>query len=177
MRIGLIGWHAPTGIGYMNLDMFQLGLVDSWLIPAHPKLGVSSVPTGSGDVRICQRLDDKRTVLQFLTGLDVLIVVERSFLKNIDIWQECRKRKILTCCIPMLEFFPPPTPGGWTLQPDVIWAVNRHTLDTLHNYSLKATRQGSNCYWRHQLLSLRWGVNLYRFPFQLRTQCRRFFFF
>lgn len=177
MRVGLLGWHCPTGIGYMNLDLYQLGLVDSWLIPTHPKLGVSPLPPGgSSSIQVCRQLDDKRTVLKFLSGVDVLIMVERPFLKHIDIWQECRKRKILTCCIPMLEFFPPPTPGIWTLQPDIVWAVNRHTLVTLQNYSLKATRQGTSCNWKDRILGMRWGVNLDRFPFQPRTQHNRFLF-
>jgi len=40
MEIGIVGWATPTGIGYINSDLWSLGIADRWLVPAHPLLGV-----------------------------------------------------------------------------------------------------------------------------------------
>ncbi len=39
MRTGLIGYAARTGCGQINRDLYDLGFVDSWLVPRHPVVG------------------------------------------------------------------------------------------------------------------------------------------
>lgn len=176
MRIGLLGWHAPTGIGYMNLDMYQLGFADTWLAPRHPKLGIAAAPPGAGTFIPCELAINRHTLASFLDSIDILVLVERPFLQGVDIWAECRKRKILTCCIPMLEFFPAPMQTAWTAWPDCVWSVNKHTTETLSRMSRRAQQQGLQCRWKNKVLALRWGVNLQRFPFHQQTRCTEFLF-
>lgn len=173
MRLGIIGWCAPTGLGQMNQTLYDYFLADcKWLVPQHPKTGVEFyADVHRPDFIRCQRDIARPELNAFLEGLDAVIIAERSFLTSVNIWDVCREKKIFTVCIPMLEFLPPPREAPWVLQPDMMWAVNYQAYAKLLEYSAHP-----GCNWRRRIHFDNWGINLSQFHYQHRAKCNRFLF-
>ncbi len=43
-KIGLVGWHARSGLGYQTLDLAKRLPIDRWLIPRHPQFPLPPLP-------------------------------------------------------------------------------------------------------------------------------------
>ncbi len=175
MEIGLLGYATKTGLGAMNRDMWDLGFATHWLAPAHPKLGHDACMLPANAVP-CRVAGDTAIYQKFLDKIDALVFVERPVIDRWNIVQEAKRRGILTCCIPMMEWLPYPKDADWVRRVDVMWAVSKWTKQYLQETAREARKQGRHCDWEGQIQGDRWGVNLSRFPFELRTPANRFLF-
>lgn len=173
MRVGIIGWCAPTGLGQMHQTLYDYFLGHcKWLVPLHPKTGDDFYKhVQRADFVRCRREATEAEIESFFHGLDVVIIVERSFLTAVDVWKICRERKIFTVCVPMLEFLPSPTEEAWVTEPDMMWAVNIPTYIKLHEY-----KEAAACRWKKRIYFAEWGINLAEFEFKPRKTCDRFLF-
>lgn len=177
MRIGLIGWATRTGIGLQNSDLWATGIIDRWLVPRHPILGIEREVCPRHEMvlqtHVSGRQDDYRA---FLAGLDAVLFIEHPFLIGFDLLGECRHRKIITCCVPNLEWLPPPERHRWARDIDMMWGPTRWTVNQLALIAQRADKAGKPVRWADAITGGRWGVDTERFAFRERTVCRRFLF-
>jgi len=176
LRIGIVGWATRTGLGSMNADMFDLGFADSWLAVQHPKLGVEECVLSRPQAVSVVGTRAGKALGKFLDDLQIVVFAERPVLDDIDLVAECRRRGILTCCIPMLEWLPMPDQRAWVQQTDVMWVTSQWCGRIMADLAAKYRRRRYVCHWEHAIIGQRWGVNLARFPFTPRTRCERFLF-
>jgi hypothetical protein len=172
MRLGLIGWSVRTGCGQINRDLWDLGFADAWLVPRHPVAGFdgSLCPLAA---TICEREGDDEVYRAFLGSIDVLVFIESPCIRNFDIVGEARRRGVLVCCVPMMEWLPL---LPWVEQVDVMWGPTRWSVAELQRYRDEAASHGITCHWKDTIIGGRWGVDVDRFPFRQRTKAETFLF-
>lgn len=172
MQIGLLGWNSRTGLGYINKDIWDLKLATKWLAVSHPKLGLDEDHQGEG-VTTCLRTGEIRKYSRFLDSIDVLLFAERPVIEHWDIVAEARRRKILVCCIPMMEWLPHPKDASWVRQVQMMWAPTQWSQLYLQEIA-EANSKKAPCDWAKYIYGGSWGVNLDRFKFQRREVCEQF---
>ena len=176
MRLGLIGWSVRTGLGMMNRDLFDSGIVSSWLIPRHPLLGwePSVVPQGGEpEVWRCERENDQTLYGRWLRQVDAVVFVETPYLQGYDLVGECRRRGIATLCVPMMEWLPL---QSWVAGVDLMWAPTSWSARQLDVFAAQMERLKMPCRWAGRILGGAWGVDVERFRFRRRERCERFLF-
>ncbi len=173
MRIGLVGWAARTGTGLMGRDLWDAGLITKWLAPKHPILGWEECICPPEADR-CYRENDGPSYRRFLSQIDVLLFVEHPHVVGYDLVQEARSMGKLVVCIPMIEWLPR---AAWVLHVDLMWAVTEWTRGELLKVVDEIHLAGKTCRWElGGIVGGRWGVDVDRFEFSQRDQCRRFLF-
>lgn len=136
MNVGLIGWQAHTGLGYVNLDLWHTGRFAKWIRVAHPKLGVSDTMLPEADERRLPIVPFSSDALELqLKGLDALVMIEQPYRSDPGpLMAKCAELGVTTVVVPMLEWFPTVQSkawGQWASKVDVLFAPTRHTLDEL----------------------------------------------
>ncbi len=172
MRLGLIGYAARTGCGQINRDLWDLGFADSWLVPRHPVVGFDESVCPQYAIR-CEREGDDFLYGAFLNGIDVLVFIESPCIRSFDIVGEARRRGVLVCCVPMMEWLPL---LPWVEQVDVMWGPTQWSVAELQRYRDEAASHGITCNWKDSIIGGRWGVDVERFPFRQRTKAETFLF-
>lgn len=179
MRSGLVGWACRTGNGQMHRDLWDMGFVHSWLVPRHPILDFepSILPeVDDGRVVTVEREGDDELYGRFLDGIDVLLFIETtSYLTGIDLVAECKRRGIVTCCIPMMEWLPL---SPWVGDVDVMWAPTQYSIRDLIKFAGEFRRE--HLRWPKWidggLVGGRWGVDVDRFQFRQRIRADLFLY-
>ena len=179
MRCGLVGWACRTGNGQMNRDLWDMGLVQKWLVPRHPILDyeLSVLPAvEDGSVVTCEREGDDDVYSKFLDDIDTLLFVEApSCVSGFDLVAECNRRGIVTCCIPMMEWLPL---HPWVADVDVMWAPTQWSKDELEHFAYDFDRKcGKLPRWVNDgIVGGRWGVDVDRFVFRERARADLFLY-
>ena len=176
MRIGIVGWSARTGVGQILRDLWDLGFAQSWLVPKHPlpHIGIDETVCPPEAIR-CERRGDDEKYAAFLDGIDALVFIESPHVEGYDLVQEARRRSVLTCCVPMMEWLPPLQ--EWVADVDLMWAPTRWSARELESYASDMRAFGIQCRWRGEhVVGGRWGVNVDRFAFHERGKVERFLF-
>ncbi|MBM4439187.1 MAG: glycosyltransferase, partial [Candidatus Rokubacteria bacterium] len=171
MRYGLVGWATASGLGSLNVDLARnaRGLA-RWLIPddaavaPHPAY-VDAVPV---ETMFCRAAGDEPAYARFLDGLDAVVFFEVPYLQDFDLVGECRRRGIVTCCIPNWEWFPE---TGWSEGVDMLWCPTAYTADVARAMAARRPYR-----WAARIFGSRWGIDTARFPFRERGPVRRFVF-
>jgi glycosyltransferase involved in cell wall biosynthesis len=165
-RVGLIGWNTPTGLGYQNRDIAKHLPVDRWLAPRHPQTSRLRPPRMPGAYWApWSRTPSKRSLRNWLSGLDWLIFVEQPYLDGIV--QLAREMWISVACVPNWEW----------LSLDLDWLP---FIDLMICPTAVAERMVRR--WRRDMgfawdvAYVPWPVDPCRFPFRRRERCRRFLF-
>lgn len=175
-RIGIAGWAVRTGLGYMNYDMWHLGFADTWLAVEHPKVGFDSQVLPPEALQATSSASSA-VYRDFLDAIDILVFCERPVTYQFPLVQEAKRRGILTCCIPMMEWLPPISSAApWLNLVDVMWAPTLWSGQELRKRAEQAQRKKLRIPWLTQIHGGRWGVNLSRFPFCVRHKCNEFLF-
>lgn len=175
-RIGIAGWAVRTGLGYMNYDMWNLGFADTWLAVEHPKIGFDTQVLPAGALQATSGAS-AAVYRDFLDAIDVLVFCERPVTYQFPLVQEAKRRGLLVCCIPMMEWLPPIGPSSpWLNGVDVMWAPTQWSAQELQKRAGQAQRKKLRIPWLSQIHGGRWGVNLARFPFRVRDKCNEFLF-
>ena len=175
-RIGIAGWAACTGLSYMNYDMWHMGFADVWLAVEHPKVGFAPQVLPP-EALLATSGASAAVYHEFLDSIDILVFCERPVANQFPLLQEALRRGIVTCCIPMLEWLPPVNGvQSWVRQVDAVWAPTGYTLRELQNRVTRVKARYAHVPWFRNIWGGRWGVNLDRFPFTLRTRCNEFLF-
>lgn len=161
VRVGLIGWNTPTGLGHLNRDLARHLPADRWLIPTHPVFRELSEEPPCPTLRRT-RPDDLR---DFLDGIDCLLFCERPCVPGIV--PMARSMGVRVACVPMWEFLDELAP--W------VRLVDRMICPTLHcrDFVLRH-RERLGLSW--DVEHLPWPIDLARFPFRRRDRCDRFLF-
>ncbi len=160
-RVGLIGWNTPSGLGHLNRDLARHLPVDRWLIPPHPVLReleerpACSVWRGTGR-------DD---LASFLEGIDTLVFCEHPYVPSIV--PMALRMGVTVACIPMWEYLDEMAP--WVRLVDLMICPTRICLDVVLR-----TRERLGLAWEVEILP--WPIDVDRYPFRLRSVCKRFLF-
>jgi hypothetical protein len=163
LKIGLVGQYAPGGLGHMHIDIAMHLGIDRWLIPVPPE--VHDQPGGLAcRIDILPQPNDAQ-VLEWLHGLDIVLFVERPALQRLT--RLARRRGIVVACVPMWEYLQPGQ--EWLDDVDLMLAPTRFTARLLSQWKLRFRFP-----WR--LETVPWPVDIHRFRFRPRYECRRFVF-
>lgn len=175
LRIGLVGWAVRTGLGNQHADLFATGIIDRWLVPAHPILGIDDLLCPPGAIR-CRRSGDVAAYHQFLDSIEALVVIEQPPLDGFDLVREASRRGITVCLVPNIEWLPDPKESPQLRDVDCMFAPTEWSWRALQSVSDRAARQGATCRWQDKIGGGRWGVNLRKFQFRERGVVARFVF-
>ena len=121
MRVGLVGYSCPTGLGYENRRMWQKMPLDRWLLIPHPTHGLDISGLRSGRMFIARSHLDVQYVDEFLDGLDTVVCVERTFPE--DLFRKARERGVRCVLLANVEWFH--SKKRWFHDADVVVARNR----------------------------------------------------
>ena len=153
-KVGLVGYHAPTGLGELNRQIAEYAEIDTWLVKPHSKLGMSpedppvdihSCPTGI-------------KVPRWLETVDTVLFCETPYYPRLLTYAKASKKKII--CVPMMEWLPK---GGWGKEVDMFIAPTEDAAMQLRVEDLPHTL-------------FKWPVDVERFEFRQRMKCERFLF-
>ena len=153
-RIGLVGYHANTGLGELNRQIVRYADVDNWLIKPHGKHGVNSLPDNV-DCSVCPtgaKVDD------FLATVDVVLFCETPYYP--DLIAKAKKLDKKLVCVPMVEWLPE---EGWVKDIDLFLCPTRQAEKIVQEAGLPS-----------KLFS--WPIDLERFEYRQRTVCNQFVF-
>lgn len=166
-QIGLMGWNAPTGLGYLNFAIAAQLPIRRWLMAIHPSHAPQSLP-----LRVRRRawpLGDSPTpsdLRQSLGGLDWLMFVESPLIDGIT--AAAKQAGVRVACVCNWEFACPVN-SDWLYDVDLLICPTQHTFRVM-----QAWKQRFGFGWR--LLHLPWPIDDGGFRFRLREKCRRFVF-
>jgi glycosyltransferase involved in cell wall biosynthesis len=173
MRVGVVGWASRTGNGQINRDLWDIGFAQAWLVPEHPLLGIEEHLCPPEAMR-CRVEGDDEIYRTFLDSIDALVFIERPYLMHFDLVGEARKRGVLTCCVPMMEWLPY---EQWAVDVDVMWAPTQYSLGDLSAFAVEVRAKGGKCRWEADgRIGGRWGVRVDQFPYRQRGTVERFLF-
>jgi glycosyltransferase involved in cell wall biosynthesis len=163
--IGLVGCGSASGLGYLDWDLAQQGLIDTWLLvedPRRPPVEMTAVHERIVRVRADP---DERVVRRWLRDLDWVAWGESSRLRCLP--RLARAMGIRVACIPMWE---------WTSPIDEqLRDVDLLICPTLHAFRV-FTDWKKRFGFRWQIAHFPWPVSADRFQFRLRQRCQRFVF-
>src|SRR5206468_2577151 len=74
-KVGLVGRHVASGVGYQNYDIAEHLAPDRWMIPAHPQLGVVRPASLPCTVDFLPLKLERRRLGSWLRGLDWVLFV------------------------------------------------------------------------------------------------------
>lgn len=164
MNLGIVGWDVASGLGYYNQDLARHLGASKWLVPDHPIYP----NVGNPPLPICQRTSltpDRKTLLQFLDGLDWLLFVETPYIDQLP--ELARRKGVKIAAIPMVENYNPRY--DWVARVDLMLPPTRYCACILE----KAKRE-FGFQWR--LERVPGAVDTARFAFRQRDKCQRFLF-
>lgn len=152
-RIGLIGYHCPTGLGEVNRQLSKYLGITSWLIKPHSRLGTLPPPAGI-DVLVGK---DESKVDRFLDRIDVLVFAETPYFSTLIPRAKAKGKRII--CIPMIEWTPK---QGWVKDVDLFICPTGQCYEQLKN--------------EFPCVCFPWPFDTSRFAFQPRTRIEHFLF-
>lgn len=127
--IGVVGYAAPTGIGYLTRRLFKCLPAQRWLIAPHryefPDWLGQKLPEGASRLGARDAAQDTRTIIEFLTGLKTVVSVERTWPPNLFL--TAKTFAVKTVLLVMGEWFDPRTAA----HADVLIAPTRMCLEHL----------------------------------------------
>jgi glycosyltransferase involved in cell wall biosynthesis len=159
-RIGLVGWNSKFGLGHVNRDLARELDVVAWLAPVS-----ESSPELLPVCRYAPSDISDRELAEWLDRLDVVIFVEQPAFPRLT--QVARQLGIPVICIPHWEWIEPGL--EWVEDVDLMICPTRHTLEILRQWK---RRFGFS--WDLELVP--WPIDVRRFRFRERQQCRSFLF-
>lgn len=119
MRIGLVGYASPTGLGVENHRAFRCLPCDRWLVIEQADLGWQGADLC--DWRV-QRWDGRAEMVEaFLDGLDAVFCVERTVPD--DLFVRARRRKVRCVLAVNAEWYDPAR--AWFQHADLLIARTR----------------------------------------------------
>ncbi len=159
-RIGLVGWNSKFGLGHVNRDLARKLEVSAWLAPVS-----ESSPEMLPVCRYAPSDISDQALAEWLDRLDVVIFVEQPAFPRLT--QIARQLRIPVICIPHWEWIEPGL--HWVNDVDLMICPTRHTLEILQQWK---RRFGFG--WDLELVP--WPIDVQRFRFRERQQCRSFLF-
>lgn len=106
MRIGVVGYAAPTGIGYLCRRLVRKLPAVEWLVPAHRRTPSDSGPEDVVIKRLPpDRANSQRTVMQFVSSVDAIVSIERTWPDSL--FNACRHYGVRSVLLVMGEWFNP----------------------------------------------------------------------
>ena len=156
LRIGLVGYHAASGLGEVNRQIAEYIGISTWLVRPHRnqargKPEVPGVEVLMGDV------SNARLVNAFLSKVDVVVFAETEYFPGLI--KEAKRRGKRIVCVPMIEWTPV---GGWTKDINLFVCPTGQSYLSLHKELPCA--------------SFAWPFDTSRFQFRQRSLCQRFLF-
>ena len=124
-RVGIVGYHAPTGIGEQNRQLATFVDVDRWLIAPHPTFGITKQLHPDVESTICRNGAKLR---RWLGCVDVALFSENPFFGSLG--GEAKSMGKRTVCVPNHEWFPS-AGRGWPKGVDLFLCPTRHCFDQL----------------------------------------------
>jgi glycosyltransferase involved in cell wall biosynthesis len=163
--VGLVGFNTASGLGYLNRDLAERGVVDSWLVVEHPHLPTLDIPVAAE--RHARQIDipSEHELLRWLRTLDWVIWAEICPVEGLT--RLARRCGTHTACIPMWEWTSPLDPS--LRDVDLVICPTRHAFSM---FSLWRQRFG----FRWQVAEFPWPISGERFRFRVRQRCERFLF-
>lgn len=169
MKLGLFGWHAYTGIGSQNFDLWRTKMFDTWLSPVYPNPKVPGYEPG-GDFRRCRVERDRAMYRRFVREVDALVLVERPMLVDFDLVGEFKAAGKPVVLISNWEWFPPLS-TKWVGGVSAIWCPNQRCYD--HIAALVARSQKPAPF---ELVLGSWGALLSEWVYETRRTAGTFVF-
>ena len=163
-RIGLVGSNNQKGLGHQNRDLVRWLRIRDWLL--HSWTDEERIAAESLVPRLFWIEDEsnlRQQVERFLNGIDVLLFVERPHVPGLT--RLARTRNVRVVCVPNWEWLHPGL--DWLGDVDLMICPTVRTQRMLDEWKV---RFGYG--WETRLCP--WPVDLDRFPFRLRKECRRF---
>jgi glycosyltransferase involved in cell wall biosynthesis len=163
--VGLAGFNTASGLGYLNRDLAERGVVDSWLVVEHPHLPTLDIPVAAK--RHARQIDvrSENELLRWLRTLDWVIWAETCPVEGLlRLARRCGTRM---ACIPMWEWT---SPLDSSLRDvDLVICPTRHAFSMFSHW-----RQRFGFRW--QAVEFPWPISGERFRFRVRQRCERFLF-
>jgi glycosyltransferase involved in cell wall biosynthesis len=164
-KIGLVGWHTATGLGYQNYDLAKHLNVDRWLVPSHPELPPLPRPELPCRTDYLASDGNAHSLRRWLKGLDWLLFAETPCCPQIV--HAAREIDVNVACIPNWEFLHPEF--DWLARVDLMICPTRHTYRHVCDW-----KQRYGFGW--EVLFAACPIDGEAFPFRQRTRCDRFVF-
>lgn len=160
-RIGLIGYDTASGLGYLNRDLADRGLVDSWMRIDHPRYPSAAAPTA--DERSLRfREGDDRMLRRWLNELEWVVWIESCPIKGLP--DLARRAGVRSACIPMWEWISPA--DSWLKQVDLLICPTAHAAALFQGWRRRFAMP-----WR--VAAFPWPIAVDQFRFRQRQVCRR----
>jgi hypothetical protein len=159
-RIGLVGAATGFGLGHQNFDIaLKLG-IDRWLIR-----GTTSKNSAAPPCRIDAVGRDLSPIEMeaWLSDLDAMLFVERPVFPGIT--RIARQMGVSVACVPNWEWLHPGL--DWLNDVDVMLCPTHYTTTMMLDWKQRFEFQ-----W--EAVHISWPIDLRRFEFRARTNCRRF---
>lgn len=154
MRIGLVGYNCPSGLGELNRQIATHIEIDRWLVKPHAHY-TDLDPHPEVDTVVCRNGGKK--VLDFVKSVDVILFCETPYYH--DLMKYARQYKKRVVCVPMMEWLPH---RGW---PDEV------------NLFICPTKQCHKALMKHFPTALfPWPVDLERYKYRQRQTCNKFLY-
>ncbi|WP_435018627.1 glycosyltransferase [Tundrisphaera sp. TA3] len=163
--VGLIGWSAPTGLGYQNADLARNLGVARWLVPIHPTHHARVAPDVGCRVDYAPLDAPDRTIQGWLRGLDWVLFVERPYLPRCA--RLARGMSVSVACVPNWEWLHPR--ADWLNYVDLMLCPTRHTYDLILDWKARYGYGWDAVY-------VPWPVDVDAFRFRQRLRCDRYVF-
>jgi len=158
VRIGLVGYSCPSGLGEVNRQIATWIDCDTWLMKPH-HYGLGEHPDIPVDRWVCPT---GKKIEKWLKGVDVVVFSETPVYSNLI--AECKKQDKKTVCVPMIEWFPEQG-AGWPQKVDLFLAPTQQCYDILSQERLPG-----------KLVNLPWPIDTERFSFRHHKKVERFLF-
>ena len=165
-KVGLLGWHTPSGLGYQNRDIAEHLRVNRWLAPRHPRIRRLGRPCIAGKYKApWARAVSVRVRQRWLAGLDWLLFVEHPYLAGMGAL--AHNMGISVACVPNWEW----------LAPDLDWLPHVDLMICPTAFTDRMLRRWKRIMgFAWDVVHIPWPIDPRRFPFRRRERCRRFLF-
>ncbi len=159
-RIGLTGWNSRYGLGHVNRDIARHLNVTSWLAPFMRQPGEN--------LSVCRYVPrdvSDRELKAWLRRVDALLFVEQPPFPRL--LKLARRQRIPVICVALWEWIRPGL--EWVNDIDLMLCPTRYADELLGRWQ---ARFGFR--WERQRIE--WPIDISRFRFRLRSECKRFVF-
>lgn len=162
-KIALVGYNAPTGLGYQNRELSRQLPIDRWLIQRCPYAPLLPKPEINSCV-VPRRISNRRLEAMF-AGIDWLLFAEQPIVPQAA--SVAHRVGASVACIPNWELLESQLP--WLTSVDLMICPTLHTYRHVCDWNM---RYGFG--W--DVIHVPWPIEVERFEFRLRRRCERFVF-
>lgn len=156
-RIGLVGFHCPTGLGELNRQIAAYTEINTWLVRPHSRYVTSPKPDNV-DLIVCKTGQTSK-VEQFVKSVDTICFAEQPYYDELVTLAKRHGKRLV--CVPMQEWLPPGA-KGWPQSVDLFICPTKQCYDQFYKILPCAY--------------FPWPVDTQRFKYVQRTTCNHFLY-